>query len=141
MRLLAILTICAATIAMPVFANPFERATPVTDPLVNKECGEWHMAFQPGLLPAPSWNRIMANLNDHFGDRATLPPDQVKAITAYLTTKAGRGDPSINRITEQSWWRREHRMADAEWRKPTVRSKSNCAACHAGANAGRYEND
>ena len=81
MRLLAVLTVCAATIAVPVSANPFERVTPVTDPLVSKECGECHIAFQPDLLPAPSWRRIMATLNDHFADRATLPPDRVKANT------------------------------------------------------------
>ena len=141
MRIPPLAALCILAFASPVAANPFERVAPVADPLVRKECGECHMVFQPGLLPAGSWSRIMATLSDHFGDRATLPPDQVKAIAAYLTANASGGDPMVTRITGQSWWQREHRLPAAEWSRPSVKSKSNCAACHAGAEAGLYEDD
>ena len=36
----------------PANASQFERVAPVTHAPTQKECGECHMAFQPGLLPA-----------------------------------------------------------------------------------------
>jgi hypothetical protein len=55
-------------------ANEFERVPPVTHAATLKECGECHMAYQPGLLPAASWNRIMDGLADHFGENASVLP-------------------------------------------------------------------
>ena len=144
MRSKLILSLLVLTIAVPAEAGGPERVAPVTDPLVMRECGECHMAFQPGLLPADSWRRIMANLSDHFGDRATLPNEEVKTITSYLTKNAGRGDPNILRITEQRWWRQEHRethVSQSEWLQPKVKAKSNCIACHLGATHGNYDNN
>ncbi len=134
--------LCLLAVTATAAANPFERVAPIADPLVRKECGECHMAFQPGLLSAESWRRIMSTLSDHFGEKATLPPEEVATITAYLTGYAGRGDPAVSRITGQSWWLSEHRkLAASEWSRPAVKSKANCAACHAGAEAGFYEED
>ena len=141
MRSKLIIPILALTIAVPAEAGGPERVAPITDPLVNKECGECHMAFQPGLLPAGSWESIMKNLTDHFGDRATLPPEQIRSILSYMTSHAGSGDPMRSRITEQTWWLREHRFSQSEWSRPDVKSKSNCAACHKDANRGSYDDD
>lgn len=94
----------ALFVAVPVLANAFERVRPVTHAPTRKECGECHMAFQPGLLPAASWKRIMDGLNDHFGEKATLAPDVAADIRAYLTRNAAvRGDDRTMRITEQRW--------------------------------------
>ena len=144
MRSKLIFLLLALTISVPAEAGGPERVAPVTDPLVKKECGECHMAFQPGLLPAGSWQRIMANLSDHFGDRATLPNDQIKIITTYLTSHSGQGDQNILRITEQGWWRHEHgenHVIQSEWLQPKVKAKSNCPACHLGAAHGNYDDD
>jgi hypothetical protein len=141
MRLHPLQVFCVLIAAGPALAGGPERVAPVTDPLVRKECGECHMAFQPGLLPAGSWRRIMQTLADHFGDRATVPPDQVQAITAYLTAHAGGGDSALVRITDQGWWLREHRKTRSSWSKPGIKSKSNCQACHRDADAGNYDDD
>lgn len=135
-------TIAAALLlagAAAAHANEFERVAPVTHAATLKECGSCHMAFQPGLLPAASWNRIMDGLADHFGDNATLPADTAATIRAYLTAGAGRGDGSKLRITEQRWWTHEHRLDPAVWTRRTVVSKANCEACHRGASRGLYE--
>ena len=65
----------------------FERppgVAPVTNPQYIDECGSCHMAYQPGLLPARSWQKIMGGLADHFGDNAELDPDVLVGLTAYL---------------------------------------------------------
>jgi opacity protein-like surface antigen len=129
---------------------------PVTDPLVQKECGACHMAFQPAFLPARSWNRMMDELSDHFGEDASLPADKTQAIRAYLTANAGDvqmkgrawkymkwvapgGTPQ--KITENPDFERKHRFADKVWKDPKVVTKSNCPACHRAADKGYYEDD
>jgi hypothetical protein len=139
-------TLMAATAALfltgsAALANEFERVPPVTNAATQKECGECHMAYQPGLLPAASWNRIMDGLADHFGDKASLPPDTAAGIRAYLTRNAGGGDGRLIRITEQRWWLRKHDFTPAIWQRKTVGARSNCEACHREAVKGLYEDD
>lgn len=127
---------------------------PVTDPVVREECGSCHMAFQPAFLPAASWRVMMGNLKDHFGDDATVSADKAARIAAYLEANAGdasgagrkflrRLGPSDapQRITEMRWFTHEHDFPDRVWKRPDVVTKSNCAACHRGADKGYYEED
>ncbi len=152
MRRIAIL-LALSMPAVPAAAND-GRVPPVTDPVVRKECGACHMAFQPTFLPARSWNRLLDGLADHFGEEAGLPTDTVEIIRAYLTANAGdvtstgiarkylrwvapNGTPQ--RITENPAFLREHRFPEAVWKDPKVVTKSNCLACHGDAQTGRYE--
>ena len=134
----------AAVLTFPALAGP-DRVPPLTDALTRAECGTCHMAFQPALLPARSWDRMMDTLSDHFGDDASLPPDKVAHIRAVLVAGAGRDrrapDATPQRITEARWFTHEHDFAPAVWKKPGVVTKSNCAACHRGAEQGVYEDD
>lgn len=129
---------------------------PVTDPLVKKECGACHMAFQPAFLPARSWNKMMDTLSDHFGEDASLPADKAQAIRAYLTNNAGDVMPqgrarkymrhlsaadAPQRITENPDFIRKHQLPERVWRDPKVVTKSNCPACHVQAERGWYEDD
>ena len=128
---------------------------PVTDPVVKEECGSCHLVYAPSMLPASSWTRMMGDLKNHFGSDASVDPDTARKISAYLTANAAdqagrrysgklmRGVSMVNaplRITELPKWVREHReVAASEWKKPAVRSKANCAACHVDAERGYYE--
>lgn len=128
---------------------------PVADPVVKEECGGCHLPFAPSMLPAASWQRMMTQLNDHFGDNASLDPETTRKITDYLVANAAdtggqrysgklmRGvsmDNAPLRITELPKWVREHRkVSDQEWRHKDVRTKANCAACHVDAERGYYE--
>ena len=127
---------------------------PVRDATVQKECGACHMAFQPGFLPARSWTRMTASLADHFGEDASLPDDKIEIIRNYLTANAGdvvnRGRAAKymqwvapggtpQRITDNPDFLRKHRFADSVWKDPKVVTKSNCVACHSGAERGYYE--
>ena len=113
----------------------------MTHELTKKECGECHMAFQPGLLPDESWRAIMAGLADHFGEDASLEADLAAEIEAYLVANAGRSDGTKLRISEQRWFRREHDFPDQVWQRPEIRSKANCEACHRDAAKGVYDDD
>lgn len=126
----------AATAAL---ANEFERVPPVNHAATQKECGECHLAYQPALLPAASWNRIMDGLSDHFGENASLPADVAADIRAYLTRNAGGGDGRLIRITDQRWWQHKHDFDPSIWKRKAVAAKSNCEACHREAAKGLYE--
>lgn len=128
-------------LALPAAADEPERVPPVTHEPTRKECGECHMAFQPALLPAESWRKIMADLADHFGEDASLDATLAAEIEAYLVGNAGRGEGTKLRITEQRWFRHEHDFPDRVWQRPEVRSRANCEACHRDAARGSYEDD
>ena len=98
---------------------------------------------------------MMQELDNHFGDNASVDPALAKKITTYLVANAGdtggqaygskllRGVTPASapqRITSLPKWVREHReVPDWEWRHKDVRSKANCTACHADAELGHYE--
>lgn len=135
------------------------RTDSVTAPVDNRRyaelCGSCHFAYQPGLLPALSWERIMAGLEQHYGDRAELSTPDKAAITNYLLNNAaGRVDAGVAnrimvlqggavpaRITGGRLFRDEHdeipphMVAD----NPEIRSFANCDACHTRAAAGSFE--
>ncbi|MBI4754418.1 MAG: diheme cytochrome c [Betaproteobacteria bacterium] len=128
---------------------------PVADPVVREECGSCHMPFAASMLPADSWQRMMGNLKDHFGDDASVDAETARRITGYLVANAAdtggrrysdkllRGVAMNNaplRITELPKWVREHRkVADWEWKHKDVRTRANCAACHRDAERGYYD--
>ena len=145
----ALVVAAALLTASPAFAEG-ERVPAVTDPLVLKECGSCHMAFQPAFLPARSWERVMDNLGDHFGEDVRLPPDTAAAICATLTANAGTSRRFMRwvapggaplRITDNPAFRREHSFPERVWANPKVVTRSNCPACHAAAERGLYEDD
>ncbi len=129
---------------------------PVSDPVVKTECGSCHIAFSPAMLPAKSWQNMMSTLKNHFGDDASVDAATASHITAYLTANAADsgGGPqggklvrgaSVTtpplRITELPNWMRKHRKVPAwEWVHKDVRTKANCAACHADAERGYFDN-
>jgi cytochrome c553 len=101
------------------------------------ECGSCHLAYPPQLLSAPAWRRIMAGLDRHFGTDASLDPAAAAEIGAFLENNSGRNRreraPTL-RITDSAWFRHEHdEVPAAAWRRPSVTSAANCAACHRAA--------
>lgn len=129
---------------------------PVNNEQYQSECGACHMAYQPGLLPARSWVRLMAALSDHFGEDVELAPPVRKTLTKYLVQFAADGAPyrrserimqSLSeandaplRITETRYIAREHREIPARLvtANAEVKSLSNCPACHLRAEQGSY---
>ena len=115
-------------------------------PAYRSECGACHVAYPPGLLPAASWLRLMGSLERHYGTDASLDAATVQQLSTWLQAHAGIAKrispepPPQDRITRSAWFERKHRpLDDTVWRLPSVKSPANCAACHGGAEQGRFD--
>ncbi len=113
----------------------------------QKECSSCHIAYSPGLLPAESWRKVMSGLDKHFGTDASLTDQENKEITAFLVKHASNrwgASTAPLRITETSWFKRKHdshEISSDVWKRPSVKSPANCAACHPQADRGDFEED
>jgi len=142
----AIATLLLALSAwMPAAAGERAFLPADTPPVYRQECGACHLAYPPALLPAASWQRVMSGLAQHYGSDATLAAADKERIARWLQAQAGtsrrvRDAPPEDRITRSSWFLREHRKVDAAvWKHRAVGSPANCAACHTGAERGRFD--
>lgn len=116
-------------------------------PAYQQECAACHLAYPPGLLPAASWQRLMADLPRHFGSDASLDATLQQQLSTWLVANAGSdkkvarnpSPPPEDRISKAPWFLREHReVSAATWQRKAIGSPSNCAACHRGATQGRF---
>ncbi|MFM9845064.1 MAG: diheme cytochrome c [Dongiaceae bacterium] len=138
---IVLLTMIFLMPAAATLAEDLEEVPPVTNQMAKKECGACHMAYQPALLPAQSWQAIFGDLANHFGDDASLADAARKEIADYYIAHAGKtGGSATSRITESGWWLDEHDDIKASrWNAPEVKFKGNCIACHKAADQGSYE--
>ncbi|HEY0825044.1 MAG TPA: diheme cytochrome c [Ramlibacter sp.] len=143
MRPAAVL-LAALLAAAAAGADEDRRASVPLLPKYRSECASCHIAYPPGMLPAASWQRLMQDLPHHFGTDASVDPATLKELTQWLTANAGTGKrmreaPPEDRITRSAWFVREHdEIAPATWRRPSIKSPANCAACHTEAEKGDF---
>ncbi len=150
------LTAAAVAFLATTTVQADERYNPIQDPVVAQECGACHMAFPPQMLPGKSWDIIMGELSNHFGEDASLDLNTTAHIKEYhlanaadsglMSGKFMRGLSKTDaplRITETPYWIRKHKgeVSQQAWTSPKVKSKANCIACHRGANKGYYDDD
>jgi len=62
MRLLPTLTILACLISAPAMAEDFERVPPVSDAVVQKECGACHIPFPAAFMNTQAWTQLTGDL-------------------------------------------------------------------------------
>lgn len=127
----------------------------VQNELYRNECGACHFAYQPGLLPARSWDNMMSNLDNHFGENAELSPEDLETIKKYLMDNAAdksNGKISVkimrsldkgttpDRITDVPYIVHKHHELSPEHvaKNPKVKSLSNCNICHRQAESGSF---
>jgi len=127
----------------------------VSTPLYKEECGSCHLAFLPGFLPKRSWEKMMATLDDHFGENASLDEDVGKELSDFLVGNAAdvkgstprskriakmiEQDASPLRITETVFWQRKHySIKRYVWKREKVSTKAKCEACHRDAEKGLF---
>jgi len=138
MRIL-IVTAALIVAATGVHAETFPV---ITNQTVLKECGDCHMAFPPETLPKATWEKIIGNLGNHFGEDASLDDATAAELLAYHVKNASdvstvraatkwRTSGPVARIIDAPRFIDKHRQCpDAVWAHPKVLSKSNCIACH-----------
>ncbi len=141
--------------AASAWADGNENLAPAASNLKWKnECGACHMAYPPALLPERSWRKMMAELELHFGQDASLDAASAKEITDFLVKNSaeraggkrakkvlGSLGPNVapQRISETAWFVREHgEVSPQVWTRPKIGSPANCSACHPGAEQGNY---
>lgn len=119
------------------------RGYPIRNEKWISECSACHVAYPPQLLTASSWRAVMAGLDRHFGvnaslDAATARELQVFAEANSATGKRATGETTL-RITDTRWFKRKHdELPAGVWKRPAIKSAANCAACHADAERGVY---
>ena len=115
----------------------------------QQECAACHIAYPPGFLPAASWQRLMGGLDKHFGTDASLDEPTRRELGNWLSLHAGTyrrvsEEPPQDRVSRSAWFLRKHRDGEVPanvWKRASVGSPSNCAACHAGAAKGNFNED
>ncbi len=121
--------------------------------LWREYCSECHLAYPPSLLPAAAWQQLMqAEL--HFEESLDLEPDIAAEISQFLFANAAEQQhnesawhiqkttlaPMPLRITQTPYWRKQHQHIDKTfWQHPQVLTPANCAACHADAEQGWFQ--
>ncbi|MDQ1264244.1 MAG: hypothetical protein QG559_1245 [Campylobacterota bacterium] len=113
--------------------------------LFAKECISCHTLYPPYLLPKESWVKMMDNLENHFGDDASLDEADKNSIQEYLVKNAADSstkeaafkilnsikDKDVIEITKTPYWEQRHSSIDeAAFKNKAIASKSNCKACH-----------
>lgn len=156
------LVVLGLTVALTLFwlADGATR-TPAVFPMPTgkayvAECGACHTAYAPGLLPVRAWVKMMAELENHFGEDASL--DEA-ARTALLTQiadlaadSAGAGmlmrriaagipaDEAPQRFSAAPFFVSLHdEVPESAWKRTKVGGPANCIACHARANEGSFD--
>lgn len=133
---------------------------PVDNKQYKDECGSCHFAYQPGLLPEKSWEKLLTPeaLSRHFGENAELDKDTLTIIYNYAIANAAdksyhkrsrkiaqataEGEAPM-RITEVRYIKRKHHEIPEKMIQGNkdVKSLSNCDACHTQAAKGVFDAD
>lgn len=144
------------TLVGSLFAqNPTTDVAPVDNQLYIKECGSCHFAYQPGLLPSSSWNKIMSNLGNHYNNDASISATNLQILTKYLNDNSAEKNMQYKRSNKIVSSLASGQIPDSisttpyiikkhsEIRKnlitqPEVKGLFNCIACHKTADKGNY---
>lgn len=133
---------------------------PVSNADYQRECSACHFAYQPGLLPKRSWQKLLAAeaLADHFNENAELDEAVQQQITAYALENAAdtsnykrsrkvmsslNNDEAPLRIIEVPYIKQKHEKIPSKYivGNPEVQSLSNCNNCHTQAEKGVFDDD
>ena len=133
-----------------------DNVIPSLNPNHIEACGSCHWAYPAALLPAGSWEKILAGLEDHFGTIVDLNPESKNAVSDYLKTNAADyskrklslkiirslGNQTPLRITEVPYIQKEHHEIKPDvFKRESIGSFSNCLSCHVDAQKGIFDDD
>lgn len=114
----------------------------------KQECGSCHIAYAPFLLPKSAWDSMMSDLENHFGDDASLEEETHARIAVFLEKYAN--DVLDTKFTQQKeskeiaisqtpYWEVAHRKLNPKiFKTEAIKSKANCQTCHKDAESGIF---
>jgi len=107
------------------------------------ECGACHLPYSPQLMSAESWRAVMKGLERHFGVDASVDAATARELQAFADSHSASGKraagPATLRMSETRWFQHKHdELPAGVWKRPAIKSASNCAACHPQADRGIY---
>jgi hypothetical protein len=115
------------------------------DATYQAECGSCHVAYPPALLSTAGWTTVMDRLDKHYGVDASLDQATARKVRDYVLINSGRSqrtEPApasgLRRISTLPWFLKEHREVTGRNASASVKSMSDCAACHTKAAQGDY---
>ena len=155
MKYLIFLTIFLNSLFAESYSSGKTDVAPVNNQLYIKECGSCHFPYQPGLLPANSWKKMMVNLDKHFETDATLAPEDFVTLSKYLNDNSAEKNMQYKRsnrivssllpgqeadsISTTPYMVQKHREIRKDLiTQPDVKGLFNCMACHTTADKGIY---
>lgn len=124
--------------------------------LFVKECASCHTLYPPSVLPKKSWELIMADLENHFGDDASLDVESNKNILAFLLKNSAENstmessfkflqsikNQDIIAMSKTTYWEKTHKDLPKEiFNNEKIKSKANCKACHIDIEKGLIEDE
>jgi cytochrome b len=137
------------------YSQPFIGAKLPDNASWREACGECHLAYHPTLLPARSWQRLLAEQHNHFEEDLDLDDETLLELQTFAIANAAESEltepawkiqhttPAEQaplRITKTAYWIEQHQNIAAEiWQHPDVNFQGNCGACHLDAEQGTFE--
>jgi hypothetical protein len=117
----------------------------------RKECSGCHLAYSPALLPQRSWERMLREQENHFGEDLSLSGANSRELLAIasrtpppswgawkLGASIADGEAPL-RITASRFWRHAHRnLPPAAYKAPVSSGRHDCEACHRDATSGIF---
>jgi len=130
---------------------PFTLAPLAQNAAWQKECAGCHLDYHPSILPARSWDALLREQHEHFGEDLDLDDNSVQALQQYalsqpaeshVTPLAWKIDATTPvqevplRVTETGYWKRRHKdLSTADWNRT---KRFACEGCHLDAAAGTF---
>jgi cytochrome b len=124
--------------------------------LFVSECASCHTLYPPHLLSKNSWHLLMSDLENHFGDDASLDIEDHNIILAFLLLHSAETstmevskkildsieNKDIITISKTTFWEERHQeIAKEIFLHEQVKSKANCKACHKDIEKGLIEDE
>lgn len=134
---------------------PYTAAPLPNNTAWDAACSECHLAYHPSLLPARSWQKLLAQQDQHFGDDLGLDSTTIAELsqfanryaaesqiseTAWKIAKTTPATQSPLRISETLYWKAQHQeLPNDLWKNKKIKSKANCEVCHVDAKQGTFQ--
>ncbi|AXH11035.1 cytochrome C [Malaciobacter halophilus] len=130
----------------------------VKNKVYTNECGACHFAYFPGLLPEKSWKKLMSNLENHFGDDATVDKQTFQTLAKFLNENSAEKNMNYKRsrkivnsipkdevyitISKTPYIHKKHKKIKKHLiTQKEVKGLFNCTACHKGAKKAIFNDD